>query len=120
MEFLKKSARFIVLLLLIPLCISAFRNYTKLHKAQETINKARQESETLQKEQDDLQNQLSQAESQEFVEKQLRDKLGLAKEGEVVIVLPDESELKKLVPPRQEEEQYMPEANWRKWKTLFF
>lgn len=67
-----------------------------------------------------LEKQLSETESSQFVDKQLRDKLGFAKEGEVVIVLPEQNELKKLAPPKIIEEEYVPQANWEKWKKLFF
>ena len=54
-----------------------------------------------------------------YIEKQMRDKLGLAKEEEVVIIMPDEEILRKLAPTYPEEEQTLPDPNWKKWAQLF-
>ncbi|MDP3994252.1 MAG: hypothetical protein Q8P91_00270, partial [bacterium] len=59
------------------------------------------------------------AKKQEYIEKQLRDKLGLSKEGETIVVLPDADTLRKLVPPIPGEEEILPDPNWKKWLKLF-
>jgi hypothetical protein len=42
------------------------------------------------------------------------------KEGEVIVVLPDEDILRKLAPLLPTEENTLPEPNWKKWEKLFF
>ena len=78
---------------------------TKLEKIDEENKKLAEQAELIQ--------------SEEFMEKQLRDNLGLAKEGEIVLVLPEADILRKLAPvvPKDEEEPLKP--NWRKWMDLF-
>ncbi len=70
-------------------------------------------------EQAELQKKLEYSESHEFVEKQLRDKLGLAKSGEIVVVLPPPEVLRRIAPKRVEEEVVIPVPNWKKWINLF-
>jgi len=66
-----------------------------------------------------LEAELKKVQSDAFLEKQLRDKLGLAKEGETVVVLPDKEALKGLVPPLPEEENILPKPIWQRWLDLF-
>lgn len=75
--------------------------------------------EKLQKENEELQLKIEEAKKQEYIEKQLRDKLGLSKEGEIIVVLPDADTLRKLVPPIPEEEEILPDPNWKKWLKVF-
>lgn len=120
MSFIKKFTGFILVILIALLSFSIVSNYTRLSKAGNTIEEARSKVEKLQQEQMTLEKQIAETESQQFIERQLRDKLGLAKEGEVVIVLPDENELRKLAPPKIPKEEYIQEKNWKKWEKLFF
>ncbi len=43
----------------------------------------------------------------------------MAKEGEIIIVLPDEEILGTLAPNLEEEEEALPDPNWKKWLKLF-
>jgi len=120
MKLFKKTLPVFMIVCALFLTLSAISTYQKLNKAKVTIEEARLSAEKLENEQKTLQDQLSQAESSQFIEKQLRDKLGMGKGGEVVLVLPDEQELKKLAPPRAQHEEYVPKKNWEKWRELFF
>lgn len=62
-----------------------------------------------------LKQQLSEVQSPQFVEKQAREKLGLVKEGESVVLMPQSSESSQIEAPN---EQNLP--NWQKWWKLFF
>ena len=66
-----------------------------------------------------LEAQIAQTQGSAFIEKQIRDKLGLAKTGEAIVVLPDAEILKKLAPQIPVEENSLPDSNWRKWMKLF-
>jgi len=63
-------------------------------------------------------------EKEEYIEKikgeNEEDKLGLAKEGETIIVLPDEETIRKFAPSDEKEEEILPDPNWKKWLKLFF
>jgi cell division protein FtsB len=117
---LSKIVTISMCIIAIILTVSGISTYTKLNKAKVTIEEARISAEKLEKEQQNLKDQINQAENGQFVEKQLRDKLGMAKTGEVVLVLPDESTLKRLAPAKIPEEEYVPKKNWEKWKEIFF
>jgi hypothetical protein len=68
----------------------------------------------------ELGKRLAEVKSQDYIEKQLRDKLGLAKPGEIVVVMPDADTLRKLAPKPVEEEAVLPDPTWKKWLRLFF
>lgn len=102
------------------LTVSLFRNVQRVNKAKERIKEAEEELVELEKEKEELEVRLEFVQSDQFIEKQLRDNLGLAKEGEVVVVLPDEEILRKLAPKHVEEEETLPDPNWKKWYKLFF
>ncbi len=74
----------------------------------------------LKKENEELQKRLTETQSPVYIERELRDKLGLAKRGEVVVVLPDAEILKRLAPKSSEEEDFLPDPTWKKWAKLFF
>jgi hypothetical protein len=83
-----------------------------IEEAQEQVDKLKEENQRLEE-------KIKEVRNIEFVEKQLRDKLGLAKEGEIVIVLPEDEVLRKLAPKIEEEEEVLPDPNWKKWMQLF-
>lgn len=84
------------------------------------IEKAKKDLERETQEQKELLKLKEKVISEEFIEKQARDKLGLAKEGEVVVVLPDEETLKKLAPPDEEEVFLEIAPPWKQWVRMFF
>lgn len=100
--------------------ISLLRNIAAVSGAKRTIEERRQAVEELKKENERLRVVLEETNSEEFIEKQIRDKLGLAKEGELVIVLPDEEVLVKLAPEIPKDIPSLPLENWEKWYRLFF
>ncbi len=100
--------------------ISLIKNIVRVAKAKEQIVEISQAVEKLQKQNNELKMRLTEVDSQAFTETQLRDKLGLAKPGETVVVLPDIEILKKLAPTDTSEPTALPEANWEKWYKLFF
>lgn len=66
-----------------------------------------------------LANDLALAQSPNFIEREVRNKLGLAREGEAVVVLPDSDTLKKLAPQIPTQTETLPDPIWRKWLKLF-
>jgi len=63
-----------------------------------------------------LEKQLEYVKSNDFVEKEAREKLGMSKPGETVVILPDNVE--KIV-GGQEEIKNPEIPNWKKWGQLF-
>lgn len=61
-----------------------------------------------------LKEKLAYAKSNEFIEKEARNKLGLVREGEYIILGPP------LKVARSEKVVFENDPNWKKWYTLFF
>jgi cell division protein FtsB len=112
--------RIAFLLLVILFSLSLIRNVVRVFQARGKIGQAQERVEKLEEDNKRLQEQLEIAQSQGYIEQQLRDKLGLAKEGEIVIVLPDEEFLRKIAPSSIEEEETLPDPIWKSWLKLFF
>ena len=87
--------------------LSLIRNVSKIGEARKRIDKASEKVEKLREENEEIKRRLAEVKGEEYIEKQLRDKLGLAKEGEIVVVLPDEETLRKIAPSIPEEEEVL-------------
>jgi cell division protein FtsB len=118
-EKLKKLPSLFLVMLLIALSLSLYRSISRTGTANLGIEEAQNRVDKLREENKKLDEKLKEVRNIEFVEKQLRDKLGLAKEGEIVIILPEEEILRKLAPIIEEEEEVLPDPNWVKWAKLF-
>ena len=99
--------------------VSIIRNIGKITAIRGEVDKEKQRIENIRKENEELQKKITQTQSDEFIEKQIRDKLGLVKQGEIVVVLPDEEVLKGLAPKLNYEEDSLPDPTWMKWLKLF-
>lgn len=108
-----------IFVLTVLMVISIVRNIGKVARIRGEVEGERRKIEKIKKENEELEKQVSEIQGVEFMEKQLRDKLGLVKEGETIVVLPDEETLKKLAPKAYEEEDTLPDPNWKKWLKLF-
>lgn len=116
---LKKFSNYILIFFLLMFVLSLVRNvsrtrkaYTKISEEEARVNKLREENQNLQK-------KLEEIKSPEYIEKQIRNNLGLVKEGEIVVILPDAETLRSLAPKDEVEEEVLPDANWKRWLNLF-
>ncbi|MBU0569705.1 septum formation initiator family protein, partial [Patescibacteria group bacterium] len=116
---LEKLSGYLLVFFVLILSFSLARNIMRINKAKTRIQEAQERVDKLEEEKAKLGVKLEVVEGDEFIEKQMRDKLGLAKEGEVVVILPDDEILRKLAPNYKEEEETLPEPNWRRWARLF-
>jgi len=112
-------SRIIFVFLIISLIISLSRNISRAKEAKNRVNRAATRLEKVKQENLELSNKLETIKGEEYIEEQLRDSLGLAKDEEIVLVLPEDDVLRKLAPKMFEEEQILPEPNWKKWLNLF-
>jgi cell division protein FtsB len=119
-EKVRSYSEYLLILLSVLLVISLARNILKITSADKKIEESESELEELKIESQELKVEVKALQSEEHIEEQLRDKLGLAKEGEIVLVLPDEEILKKLAPRQVNEEEALPNPLWKKWLDLFF
>jgi cell division protein FtsB len=116
----KGYSEILLIIFIIALLVSLGRNVVKINKVSKTIEEAQEKVKKLRQENQMLADQAAMAESQEYIEKQLRNELGLVKEDEIVLILPEENILRKLAPKKEEEEETLPDPNWKEWVYLFF
>lgn len=113
---LQKTAAVIFFLILFG---SLLKSYQRTKNAESLIEKSQTKLEKAKQEEKELQSKLEMTQSEAFIEEQLRDKLGLAKEGEIILVLPDNETLKKLAPIVPIDVEVKPKPNYLKWMDLF-
>jgi len=99
--------------------LSLFRNILKVNEVKNRIQREREKVQKLEEEGRILEEELKKMQGNEYLESQLRDKLGLAKKGESVVILPDPETLKSLVPEIPDEKDYLPDPIYVKWMKLF-
>jgi cell division protein FtsB len=119
-RFVAKFGVWAAILLILVFSISLVRSVTKILEAKRRIKEEAAKVEKLKAENEEIRKKIEVVQTQEYLEKQMRDKLGLAKEGEMVVILPDEETLRKLVPEEIEEKETLPDPTWKKWLKLFF
>ncbi|MDP3988586.1 MAG: septum formation initiator family protein [Candidatus Levybacteria bacterium] len=88
-----------------------------LWNKQDLLVKAQKDLENQKKENEKMKKQITVVYSQEFVEKEARDKLFMVKKGESQVII-QEDLLKASSSARDKKEDNLP--NWRKWLNLFF
>lgn len=124
MRYLKTKLKLIstisVLLFTILLSISLLKSINNITSGTQKVKDAEIKVKDLEKQNAELEIKVETVQTQDFIEKQARDKLGLAKPGETVVVLPDPEILRKLAPERSTEETALPDPNWKKWMKIFF
>ena len=114
-----KISRYLPFLLVVLLLVTLTKNIVKNLEIQKKITAQKARVEQMQKDNAALAQKLLEVQSQEYIEKQLREKLGLARPGEIVVVLPDTATLEKLAPAVKIDEKSLPDPNWKKWVKLF-
>lgn len=117
---MKKYIHWIVLALSLFLIVSMGRSTLQLLGRGDAIKEAEVRVRELEAEQARLLEVKEQVESQEFMEKEAREKLGLAKPGEVVVVLPSDEVLRRLAPEFDQEHFVEELPIYERWIRLFF
>lgn len=116
---LGKLIGYAVLMLVFLMGVSVVRNVSRVYAIKREVEAEKARLAKIEKENKDLQDQIAKTQSPDFVEKQVRDKLGLVKEGETEVVLPDADTLRKLAPKFAQEEDMLPDPIWKRWLKLF-
>jgi cell division protein FtsB len=101
------------------LLVSTIKNIGRVRNINNVVQNEKDKVEKMRQENAQLEAQIAQTQGSAFIEKQIRDKLGLAKTGEAIVVLPDAEILRKLAPQIPVEENTLPDPNWKKWLKLF-
>ena len=118
-DHITKLAGWFVWVLIVLLGLNLVSNISRAHQIEDQIASERAKLEKIEAENAKLASELAQAQSPDFIEKQVRDKLGLGKEGEATVVLPDPDTLRKLSPTIPSETDTLPDPTWKKWLKLF-
>ncbi|CAN5294448.1 hypothetical protein BH10PAT1_BH10PAT1_7170 [soil metagenome] len=116
---IKSIIQVLILIIILILSLSLIKSISKIVGSNQKLVDASQKVQKLKEENAKLAKNLQEAESPQFVESQARDKLGLAKKGEIVVVLPDETTLRALAPKMESEKPTLPDPVWKKWLKLF-
>ena len=106
-------------LVFLILASSLIKSITRIRQGDEIIKKTENRLNNLNEENKKLEKQVEIVSSPEYAERQLRDKLGLVKEGEVVLILPEPGIVKKLAPNIDFNEKMPLKPNYMKWIVLF-
>lgn len=114
-----KLSGYAIWLLMILLAVSVIRNIGKVNRVRTQIQAEKDKLAKMKADNAKLEEEIAKSQGPEFIEKEIRDKLGLVKEGETVVVLPDEETLRKLAPKVGSEEDILPDPNWKRWLKLF-
>jgi len=107
-------------LLIIILGFSTAQNASNVFQTRREIQAEKDKVAKMQAQNNELEKQLTESQSATFIEKQVRDRLGLVMPDEAIVVLPDEDTLRKLAPQSIAENDILPAPNWEKWEKLFF
>ena len=107
----------LIFLFSLYLIVSLSREIFELIQKEKIIGKEELKLEELKLENEKLKEQLSYVQSGGFVEKEAREKLGLSKEGEQVVILPENFE--EIIASSQKKIEPEEIPNWKKWLRLF-
>lgn len=108
-----KLINLIILVLGLFLIVNITRSIWEFLRAGDKIKETEEQVAQLRFKNDELKKKLSEVQSPVYLEKIAREKLGLAKEGEIVVILPPNPSAS----PSADGENL---PNWQKWWNLFF
>ncbi|MCG9968303.1 septum formation initiator family protein [Pelotomaculum terephthalicicum JT] len=90
----------VIVLLMTYLAFTFGSQFSSLASMRRDVSSIEQQVQDLKQRNEDLRNELQQVQSDSFIEKAAREKLGLVKAGETrVIPVPEGTEIKKIEPP---------------------
>jgi len=116
----KKLLGYAIWVFVVILLISTKRNINSVSNIQSQVDSEKLKVEKMKEENAQLQAQINQAQSSDYIEKQIRNEVGVTKPGEAIVVLPDPDVIRKLAPVTPIEEDSLPDPNWVRWEKLFF
>ena len=106
--------------LILMLSVTLVKNVVRTNQIRAQIQAERDKIAKIQADNNKLEAEVAQTQSADFIEREMRNKLGLGKLGEAIVVLPDPDVLRKLAPMIPVEVDSLPDPNWKKWMKLFF
>ncbi len=110
-----KVVQFLVLIISLGLCLSSIGTIVDLLHRKDVIVVRQQDLSAITRENQKLEQQLKETQSQDYVERIARDKLGFVKDGESIILLPQPQN-----GSSQDGRGATALTNWQRWLKLFF
>ncbi len=96
------------------LSINIIRSWVKISERAGIIKLTQDKLEKAKEQNESLKRKLAEVESQEYIEREARNKLNRGKEGEIVLILPSISPIIEPTPTPIDTS-----ANWQRWVKLF-
>ena len=116
----KKLLGYGIWVLAVVFMVSTAKNINRVLRINREVEDEKEKIEKMQAENAELAAKIAETQGSEFIEKQIRDRLGFAKPEETVVIMPDEDVVRKLAPPKATLQDTLPDPNWKKWTHLFF
>lgn len=116
--FSRRMVRFIVIVVSIVIVINLSRSIWDLWRRRDVLGERQEVLRRVEEENRRLQSELEYTQSPEFIEQEARNRLGLGREGETVVLLPKQQETRDMRQETGEMQKNVP--NWKRWWRLFF
>lgn len=111
-----RGFKLIIFLLSLGAIVTAPRSLWEMWQRRDIFNERQEVRDALASKNEELKRELSEAQTPEYIEKVAREKLGLVKEGETIILMPPRKDSGQANIPAPDESA----PNWKKWWRLFF
>lgn len=111
---MKKIIFVIIVIILLFMINDLVRSMWDIWQKKDVVSEAQSQLDFQKQENQRLKSALAYSKTPEFIEKQARDKLFMAKQGEQKILIPQESQNSQNLQNQENE------PNWKKWWDLFF
>ena len=113
----KKISLGLIILVSLIIAYNLITQTLEATKSGERLSQAAEIVYQLQSKNEDLKKKITQIQSPDFIEEEVRNKLGFAKKGETIVVIP-EDKLKMVLGTSSSAQIRLP--NWLGWIRLFF
>ncbi len=110
--------RIIIIVVSAVLVVTLSRSIWDLWRRRDILGERQAVLRRVEVQRDRLQKELEYAQSGEFIEQEARNRLGLGKEGETIVILPKSQIPSSNDQTKEEKEENVP--NWKRWWRLFF
>lgn len=110
----RKTIYIVLWIFSLGLCVNAGRTIWELWKRKDVVNVRQDELSRLKQENSSLEATLKDIQSETYLERIARDKLGMVKEGETIIIMPSRESSSEI----RDKNETLP--NWKQWWRLFF
>ena len=101
-------------ILALLLIVNSTKRLSSLRATSQKVNQAQDQLEALRRDNEELKREVEYKKSDQFAEEEIRDKLGLVKKGEALVILPKDGQPEAIVNSEPSTPNYI------EWWNLFF